>query len=641
MPPLHVCFATLDERVRRTVEQVAERDPNPLDPYRGLYITDQQARWLTNENETPHVDEALAHVAGRLGLDALDSQILALCAAPEISPHYGRLYGYLHDDASRRLASPALMMRLLAEPGRADREVLDRLAADAPLRHRHVVRMLDTAPDCEILRRPIKVADRIVSELLGPRLDRPEWEARATRVDATASALGCANTVTEIRRSLDGPSRMPPLIAGPDAALAAAAGAGRPLLVIGLEAALDPLIRADAILAAALEGRMLCAGGLEDYGTDDLSRLLPPLLAEAEPSLYLTTTTGMLALERWFPLRVEVPTTTVAEREAAWRRLTGRDDVADVARAFRMSIGQIEDAARLVEPEEELARAARRVSGLRLADLARRLDARYEWEDLVLPEHQRRLLHSLSGYLRHRDVVLGDWGYERAIAPTQGLKVLFAGDSGTGKTMAAQVVARDLGLDLYAVDVATIVSKYIGETEKNLRRIFTAAERSSAMLFFDEADALFGRRSEVRDSHDRYANVEVAYLLQRMEQHPGAVILATNLRQNIDQAFLRRLDFVIEFPVPAEADRARIWRRMLPPTAPLADDVDVEFLARKFTLSGGGIRNASVAAAFIAAEEAADIGMAHLIRAIGLEYDKLGKLTLESEFEHFHDLVRR
>jgi SpoVK/Ycf46/Vps4 family AAA+-type ATPase len=236
---------------------------------------------------------------------------------------------------------------------------------------------------------------------------------------------------------------------------------------------------------------------------------------------------------------------------------------------------------------------------------------------------------------------LVEWGYARTVAPAQGMKILFAGESGTGKTMAAQVLARELGLEVFQVDLATIVSKYIGETEKNLGRIFDAAERSSAILFFDEADALFGRRSEVRDSHDRYANLEVAYLLQRMEAHPGAVILATNLRQNVDQAFLRRLDFIVEFAMPEADDRARIWHRVLPPEAPLADDVDVDFLAGRFRTTGGNIRNASLAAAFAAADEDVPIGMAHLVRAVALEYDKLGRLTLEAEFEPFYDLVRR
>ena len=217
--------------------------------------------------------------------------------------------------------------------------------------------------------------------------------------------------------------------------------------------------------------------------------------------------------------------------------------------------------------------------------------------------------------------------------------MLFAGESGTGKTMAAQVLAGELGLEMFRVDLATIVSKYIGETEKNLQRIFTAADGSNAILFFDEADALFGKRSEVSDSHDRYANIEVAYLLQRMEEYPGAVILATNFRRNIDEAFTRRLDFVIDFAFPEAEDRHRIWRLVLPSAAPLAADIDVEFLANQFKLSGGAIRNCSLAAAFSAADEGSQIEMRHLVRAVAQEYGKQGRLTLEADFERFHALL--
>ena len=255
-------------------------------------------------------------------------------------------------------------------------------------------------------------------------------------------------------------------------------------------------------------------------------------------------------------------------------------------------------------------------------------------------ERQLEVLKSISSYLRHRDLVLSEWGYERTVARNQGIKVLFAGESGTGKTMAGQVLAKELGLELFRIDLATIVSKYIGETEKNLDRIFGAAEGSNAILFFDEADALFGKRSEVRDSHDRYANIEVAYLLQKMEGYAGAVILATNFRQNIDDAFLRRLDVVVDFPFPEAEDRQRIWRLLLPDTAPLDDDIDVEFLAGQFKLSGGSIRNCSLAAAFMAADEGGTIGMRHLVRGVALEYGKQGRLTLESDFERFHELIR-
>ena len=283
---------------------------------------------------------------------------------------------------------------------------------------------------------------------------------------------------------------------------------------------------------------------------------------------------------------------------------------------------------------------ARQASSSRLGELAARLDPAHRWDSLVLPPRQREHLQSIAGHLRHRDRVLQQWGYEETITRGHGLKALFAGESGTGKTMAAQVIATELGLDIYRVDLATVVSKYIGETEKNLDRIFGAADGSNAIIFFDEADALFGKRSEVSDAHDRYANIEVSYLLQKMEGYEGAVVLATNFQRNIDDAFLRRLDYVVDFPFPGEADRRQIWQLLLPVKAPVADDVDLDFLAERFKLAGGAIRNAALTAGYLAAAEGDEITMRHLIRAVGLEYAKLGRLTIEADFDQYHEELR-
>jgi SpoVK/Ycf46/Vps4 family AAA+-type ATPase len=261
------------------------------------------------------------------------------------------------------------------------------------------------------------------------------------------------------------------------------------------------------------------------------------------------------------------------------------------------------------------------------------------WEHLVLPEGALVQLEELTSRARHRDRVLDAWGMGATSSKGRGITALFAGESGTGKTMSAEVVARDLGLDLYVIDLSTVVDKYIGETEKNLDRIFSEADRVNGVLLFDEADAIFGKRSEVKDSHDRYANVEVAYLLQRMELFDGLAILTTNLRANVDEAFTRRLDAIIDFPVPEEEDRYRLWERNLRPELPRTDDIDLDFLARSFKLSGGNIRNIVVAAAYLAAAEDRPVGMADLIRGTEREYRKLGRLCLKAEFGHWYPLI--
>jgi SpoVK/Ycf46/Vps4 family AAA+-type ATPase len=221
--------------------------------------------------------------------------------------------------------------------------------------------------------------------------------------------------------------------------------------------------------------------------------------------------------------------------------------------------------------------------------------------------------------------VLSDWGFGAKLSLGKGVNALFAGPSGPGKTMATEIIASELGLDLYKIDLSGVVSKYIGETERNLDRVFSAAEDANAILFFDEADALFGKRSEVRDSHDRYANIEISYLLQKMEEYEGLAILATNLKANLDEAFTRRLAFTIHFPFPDEASRLRIWRGIWPASMSLDSGVDLEFLARQFKLSGGNIKNIALSAAFLAAESNTLVTMSHLLHATGREFQKLGK----------------
>lgn len=263
------------------------------------------------------------------------------------------------------------------------------------------------------------------------------------------------------------------------------------------------------------------------------------------------------------------------------------------------------------------------------------------WDDLVLPETTHRGLRELAVRARHRDQVLGQWGMRPGGGRGRGVIALFAGPSGTGKTMSAEVVAADLGMDLYVVDLSTVVDKYVGETEKNLERIFTEASAVNAVLLFDEADAIFGKRSEVKDAQDRHANVESAYLLQRMESFDGIAVLTTNLRANLDEAFTRRLDVIADFPVPDAAQRLALWERCLGDRLPRADDLDLGFCADRFELAGGSIRACAVTAAYDAAAAGAPLAMEQLVTAVAQEYRKLGRLVLEGEFGPYLPQVTR
>jgi SpoVK/Ycf46/Vps4 family AAA+-type ATPase len=273
----------------------------------------------------------------------------------------------------------------------------------------------------------------------------------------------------------------------------------------------------------------------------------------------------------------------------------------------------------------DVARAVRERPAVRLEALARRRRPVARPADLVLSPQATRQLDELVARLRHRDRVFDEWGLVPHGAHRPGVLALFTGPSGTGKTLAAEVIAGRLDLDLYAVDLSQVVSKYIGETEKNLARVFDAVEGSAAVLLFDEADSVFGKRTETRDAHDRYANLEVSYLLARLETFTGLAVLASNLRGNIDTAFLRRMDFIVEFAQPDTDARRRLWEAHLRGRAPLAPDVDPARLAETFAVSGAHIRNAVVAAAFRAADEGGPLAMAHLGAAMRREYEKLGK----------------
>lgn len=281
---------------------------------------------------------------------------------------------------------------------------------------------------------------------------------------------------------------------------------------------------------------------------------------------------------------------------------------------------------------DDLRAAVRSQNGAGLGRLARRIEPAVGWDDLVLPELTLSQLKELALRVKHRDRVLGQWRMRPGGGRGRGVIALFAGESGTGKTMSAEVVAAELGMELYVVDLSTVVDKYVGETEKNLERIFTEASRVNGVLLFDEADAIFGKRSQVKDAHDRHANVESAYLLQRMESFDGIAVLTTNLRANLDEAFTRRLDVIAEFPVPDEDQRRALWERCLGPRIPRGDDLDLGFCARHFELAGGSIRACAVTAAYLAAETGRPLDMVQLLTAVRQEYRKLGRLVLESEF---------
>jgi AAA+ superfamily predicted ATPase len=335
-------------------------------------------------------------------------------------------------------------------------------------------------------------------------------------------------------------------------------------------------------------------------------------------------------------LTIEVPKPTRAEQRRAWEEAIGANGLNGqldrVVAQFDFSTAAIRSTASGLlgeETETQLWEACRLQARPRLQDLAQRITSNTTWADIVLPAAQLNILQTIAQHLRQRTRVYDDWGFAEQSNRGLGLSALFSGPSGTGKTLAAEILANELRLDLFRIDLSAVVSKYIGETEKNLRRVFDAAEEGGAVLLFDEADALFGKRSEVKDSHDRYANVEISYLLQRMEAYRGLAILTTNMKEALDPAFLRRLRFIVQFPFPDQAQRAEIWRRIFPAKTP-TDLLEIEKLAR-LSISGGNIRSIALNAAFAAADANEPVRMRHLLGAARLEYEKLEKPLTEAE----------
>jgi hypothetical protein len=678
----------LEFAVRAAVARRREGDPQPDDPFRGLYLSDEAvdaalaaARepfdpWPTDPVHDPNVEPAnapglvdatgipcgrrgaeratgrhgdrLAALAAAAGLTPLDEALLLVALAPDVDSRFEQFYGYLNDDVTRRRPSVGLALRLCGLPEAAATARL-RLATGAPLIDLALLRV--DSPDRPVLSRGLWVPDRVGGWLLGA--DAPEPLLVGLAESAQVSGPPPPGT-RPLARALDqAGARLAYLRERPGGsavalAVAALDGAGRAALVVDL-----PRLSADAqpaelatVLAreALLTGAGLVVGPVQ--GGEPWA-VWSRLTAGDVPVLAYGTQPWDPAWTVRAPLQVDVAPLTADERAAVWRsalagRLPDGLDPADATAQFVLGAPAIRRAASVAVQlaaasgervgEAHLRAGARTQNAAGLERLARRIVPEVGWADLVLPAPTLSLLHELAGRARHRDRVLREWRMRPGGGRGHGVTALFAGDSGTGKTMSAEVVARSLGLDLYTVNLATVVDKYVGETEKNLERIFGEAAGVNGVLLFDEADAIFGKRSEVRDAHDRYANIESAYLLQRMETFDGLAVLATNLRANLDEAFTRRLDVVVDFPVPDEAARRALWDRCLGDRVPRARDVDLDFLAGAFELAGGHIRSAAVTAGYLAAAAGRPVGMAELVGAVGREYRKLGRLTLESEF---------
>ena len=696
---LAVELARLDVLIEAEMRRTRARYELSLDEFRGLYITNERVEALlraqptTEQGPVPSISDARASDTGsrwRQLADALEltddeRDLLLVCLAPELDARYETLYAYLNDDVTRRWPTPDLCLRLLAPGPERNLELRGCLLLSARLFATGVLERLSTQRDEPRQRRGLRVAPPVVEWLEGfPYVD--ERLVRVGRFGASEPRLSVESmpepvrgTLASLTAHLARRATLPVVVIRGGTASEAEtvaedlfARAGRQVLVIDGDAlraasAPDEMFSAIALAQHVLQISVI-VGSLEPRtdggpaGADGFPSAMSRFTRRS-PSVILAVGPGITDVDVFADapsLNLTLSEPGAAERMASWRWALGEagdgptpSESTVIALADRFALGsdQVMEAAATARgmamlegagrpTRAHVFAAARAASSAEAGGTTRVVTSAFDWDDLVLPSEAKARLVDVVHAVEQRPLVLDEWGFSRRLGGTRGLKVMFAGPSGTGKSMAAGIVAKTLQLDLHAIEIGSVVSKYIGETEKNLDRAFGAAMRANAILLIDEADALLGKRSQVKDAHDRYANVEVAYLLQKMEDYDGIVIVATNLSQNIDEAFSRRMHYTIEFPRPDVTAREGLWRGIFPSTAPVAPDVDFTYLARQFDLAGGDIRNVALDSAYRAAQDESAITLGHVLGAIARQFAKHGKVLTQADFrEHYADLL--
>ncbi|NEO26978.1 MAG: ATP-binding protein, partial [Kamptonema sp. SIO4C4] len=595
---------------------------------------------------------ALQYLSDCFQLSPLEQGILLLCVALELDPAMSHLCARLQGDATKIYPTFSLAFNVFDEPSWAA------MSSEHPLRYWRLLEVL-TSGSLPLMLSPLKIDDRILNFITGSnrldhRLASLLFPLSASRKKPQLSPLSpsqqhIAQEICQILQHRQLGASLPIIqLLGSDAgakrqiARDVVATFGRSLY--GLMGELIPAAnsefaefmrlweREEHLLALALyiDTQEVMSGSTSGV-------VLRRFLSQNRGLLFLDSRVTSLPPNRdAIAITVEKPTPT--EQRHAWETVLNADQGESpliLSSQFNLNFGEIEDIATVQGEEtpqtQKLWNTCLQRTQPRLDNLAQRLTVKATWDHLVLPEEEVGLLQQIVQQVRLRGQVYDQWGFRDRLNRGLGTAALFAGESGTGKTMAAEVIAKELNLHLYRIDLSSVVNKYIGETEKNLRRLFDAAEEGGAILFFDEADSLFGKRSEVKDSHDRYANLEINYLLQRIEAYRGLAILATNLKDAVDQAFLRRLRFIIDFPFPSAEYRQQLWRKVFPPQLPLGT-LDYAHLGR-LNLTGGAIYNIAINAAFMAAEQGKALEMEHILSAVRAEYKKLGRPIYEAELQ--------
>jgi len=623
-------------------------------------------------------------------LSAIEIDIILLCCATDVDLSFGKLFGYLHDNIAWRYPTINLMLQLLAKSIDQKMEIREMFSHNSPLIKYRLIEKINPEETIPHGSRQYKVNERILSYLMGHNILDSKLSSISSIIEPY-EPFSIKKIPDQLYKHFNEFSQR--YISSDDAfdnkivfLFYGQYGAGQeeaakglcseinlPLLTIDLKGIdytnssfvdlIDCIILEGLLLTSVIylkvEDKLSGDEAADNYNKKILFQKLQQHFTlsfiESDAPIDITgefTSKGII--------EVDFPVIDYHKRKELWEEeisnfnyISSECDIEDFSGKFNFTAGQIEDVMKTAynralwespkNPEivkEDILKGCRLQSNQGLSRIAKKIKPIYKLEDIILPIDMKSQLYDIVNFYNHKHRVYIDWGFEKKLSLGKGLTILLSGVPGTGKTMAAEIIANELQLDLYKIDLSSVVSKYIGETEKNLEQIFNEAELSNSVLFFDEADALFGKRSEINDSHDRHANIETGYLLQKMDEFTGIVILATNLKNNMDDAFIRRLQFTLEFPFPDADSRLTIWNNIFPSDTPLYDDVDFEFLSQQFNVSGGSIKNIALASAFYAVIGNESVGMKHIIPAIKREYQKSGKLCVKDDFGEYYNLLK-
>jgi len=675
----YVSDEEIDSAIQPTFDEKKREDE-----FEKLYIIiDKQKNIIEKrkaKSNTKGTNLSFQHVCDVFELSDFEKYTILICIAPEIDLKFEKIYSYLQNNIAKKKPTVGFILDLLLDSAEEKISHRQYFLNNSILFRLHLVGFEQSQDEESVLAKSLKIDDHIVNFILGhEQLDPNLSFFSKLFVPENMSENKQIQIYKKLEKNLiEGIARRELDVSNNMFYLKGSVGIGKknivksvcskifsPLLIVDVkDAMLSTLNMHDLSVLIFRQSALINAiiyldnfdflfsdsnGNIENEKVKTHFR--ESILYESEKTQGTVFLAGEKLLDRSLGeniTNVDFQLPEYETRVQLWEfflpeQCKDKEIIRDLANRFKFTPGQINNTVlsaknqKVKNPIEinDVYNSCYFQCNQKLQTLAKKITKKHSLTDIILPDEKKQQLQDIISYVKNRNKVYFEWGFANKLSSTDGLNILFSGESGIGKTMAASIIAKELNLEIYKIDLSSVVSKYIGETEKNLDHIFKEAQTSNAVLFFDEADALFGKRSEVKDAHDRYANVEIDYLLQKLEEHREIIILASNLAQNIDTAFARRMHFRIEFEFPNKKSRLEIWKNIFPKNTPLEKNIDFEYIS-KFEITGGNIKNVALAAAFMAADKNTEISMKHLIFAVKKEFEKIGKPITKSEFESYY-----